>query len=117
MIVIRIVTYLFFYLYFLFILAIAAKREVPTTIIPGQEGMLQISYVYNTKLISTEVPDNEPIRQEFAAEVEHQMQSFPFLEVDLYRYVLRTALPIFIINIGVLLLEYRLEASLTKRRL
>jgi hypothetical protein len=44
------------------------KRDVPTTNIPGME----------------EEPE-EPARQELVTEVEHQMNSFPFLEVDLYR--------------------------------
>jgi len=46
----------------------SVKREVPSTTFPDME----------------EEPE-EPKRQEFVAELEHQMQSFPFIEVDLYR--------------------------------
>jgi len=47
---------------------LVSKRELPATTVPGME----------------EEPD-EPQRVEYESEVEHQMKSFPFLEVELFR--------------------------------
>lgn len=50
---------------------VSARAEVPVTTLPGLE----------------EEPE-APARKEVVSEVEHMFASFPFLEVDLYRYVM-----------------------------
>lgn len=61
------------------------RREIPTTTVPGTEGIIFHHLLLFLILILSKEEPEPPQPPQLTSEVEHNLRKFPFVEFDLYR--------------------------------